>query len=259
MQAGLRRASPDNSAFSYAVLASILLHGVLLFAMPALREGKRPPVTPGPIVARLVQPQTAPATAAPQAEPTVPQPEPKPQVEPPPLPVVTPTPKPSAIAKAAPKPPPPAPVAPAPATPSAEPAPASPPPASAATTPGPVAKVDPQAGAPSAAPRADAADTGSLARYRVDVATQASRFKRYPRVAMDNSWEGRVVVGVTVRANGVNASYSVLVSSGHEILDKQAVDMVTKARPRAEIPPALRGREFTFEIPVTFDLKEPDA
>jgi len=250
MQAGLRRNTPDNRAFSYAVLASVLLHGVLLFAMPSLREGKRQPVAPGPIVARLVQPQAV----APQAEPPVPQAEPKPQVEPPPPPVVEPIRKPSPIAKAAPKEPPkPAPVQPAPAA--AEPPPAAPPPASAATAPGPVAKIDPQAGPPSA----DAVDTGSLARYRVDVATQARRFKRYPRVAMDNSWEGRVVVGVTVRANGINASYSVLVSSGHEILDKQAVDMVTKARPRAEIPAALRGREFTFEIPVTFDLKEPDA
>jgi len=248
MQAGLRKSAPDNRAFSYAVLASVLLHGVLLFAMPSLREARRQPVAPGPIVARLVQPQTAPAAQAEQL--------PAPPPEPPP-PVIKPTPKPSPIAKPEPKiaskPAPVAPVQPAPAAPEA--APSTPAPPVSAPAPGPVAKVDPQPGPA----RGDSVDTGSLARYRVDVASQARRFKRYPRVAMDNSWEGRVVVGVTVRANGVNASYSILVSSGHEILDKQAVDMVAKARPRAEIPPALRGREFTFEIPVTFDLKEPDA
>src|SRR5258708_32329050 len=93
MQAGLRRSPPNNRAFSYAVLASVLLHGVLLFALPGFREGKRQSAVPGPIVARLVQPSPPKAEAAvPQAEP------PKPQVEPPAPPLAAPPPKPSPIA-----------------------------------------------------------------------------------------------------------------------------------------------------------------
>jgi len=44
-------------------------------------------------------------------------------------------------------------------------------------------------------------------------------------------------------------------SSGYEILDNQALDMVKKAKPLTPIPAALRGREFTVDIPVIFDLQ----
>jgi TonB family protein len=43
-------------------------------------------------------------------------------------------------------------------------------------------------------------------------------------------------------------------SSGHELLDKQAIDTVTKAF--VPVPPALRGKEFAFDIPVIFNLKD---
>jgi hypothetical protein len=32
--------------------------------------------------------------------------------------------------------------------------------------------------------------------------------------------------------------------------------MISKAQADTELPAALRGREFTFEIPVDFDLKD---
>jgi len=90
----------------------------------------------------------------------------------------------------------------------------------------------------------------------MEVSGLAKKFKTYPRVARDNNWEGKVVIRVAVKANGVNATYSVLESSGHEVLDKQALEMVTRGRSRAQIPPALRGKEFTFDIPVFYEMKE---
>src|SRR6266481_4133218 len=118
MQADRWRTSTDNRALNYAVLGSLVFHGVLLFGLTLNRESQRARALPGPIVARLVQPQ-APVSAAPQPEP------PKPRAEPPPPPVVKPpppVPKPSPIAKAEPKiaPAKPAPVAPAPAAPAVE-------------------------------------------------------------------------------------------------------------------------------------------
>jgi TonB family protein len=44
-------------------------------------------------------------------------------------------------------------------------------------------------------------------------------------------------------------------SSGYEILDNVAVDMIKKAKPLTPIPAALRGKEFTVDIPVIFDLQ----
>jgi len=254
IQAGLPMRRADNRAFNYAVLFSLLLHGALLFSF-SMRPAKSPPASPGPIVARL-QPLAKPA-AAPQ--PVQPEP-PKPRVEeptPPPPPQVKPVPqpKPSPLArppepKAAKPPteakPQPAPAPPQPAPPVAAPAPSAP------AAPGPVVRTDP-------APSAPAQDSGTLDTYRMDLMRMARNYKRYPRVAMDNNWEGRVVVRMVIGANGMISTITVVTSAGHEILDKQALDMIQKAKPRVQIPPALRGKEFVLEIPVIYSLKDADA
>lgn len=259
IDARLHRSGADsNRAFNYAVLASIVLHGALLFSF-SLRQSKSPPAVPGPIVARLAQPSAQAPAAAPQ-----PQPEPpKPRVEEPtPPPQVKPVPqqKPSPLAKAAPVPAKPsakaapeAPAQPSPAAPPTPTAPSSAPPAPA-SVPGPIAKAEPAPTAP-----APSADAGTLETYRMDLMRMARNYKRYPRVAMDNNWEGRVVIRMIIGANGMISSIAVVTSSGHEILDKQALDMIQKAKPRVQIPAALRGREFPLDIPVVYSLKEPDS
>ena len=44
-------------------------------------------------------------------------------------------------------------------------------------------------------------------------------------------------------------------SSTYQILDDQALDMVKKSTRAEPIPSALRGREFTLDIPVIFELQ----
>ena len=237
----------DSRVIRYAVLASVVLHGLLLsISMNDATRRAAPP--PAPIVARFAeQPAAAPVqpdvVAPPRAEKAKPPPKPsaKPAVKPPPVP-------PPPIAKAAPTVPPPpaaaAPETPAPAAESQSPAPS----ATAAPAPAIAAQASP-------APSAGELDAGALARYRIEVSLLAGKLKRYPRAAIDNNWTGRVVVAATVRANGV-ASYRVRVSSGYKILDQQGLEMISKAQAGTELPAALRGREFTFEIPVDFDLKD---
>jgi protein TonB len=135
-----------------------------------------------------------------------------------------------------------------------EPAPSTPAAPSASAAQPPLAKVEPAPTAP-----APSADSGTLETYRMDLMRMARNYKRYPRVAMDNNWEGRVVIRMIIGANGMIASLSVLTTSGHEILDKQALDMIQKAKPRVQIPVALRGKEFPIDIPVIYSLKDPDA
>ncbi len=84
----------------------------------------------------------------------------------------------------------------------------------------------------------------------------ARKYKRYPRAALDNNWEGRAIVRMVIGANGMIASLTVVSSAGHEILDKQALDMLQKAKPRVQIPAGLRGKEFAIEIPVIYNLKD---
>jgi protein TonB len=229
----------DSRVIHYAVLTSIVLHGLMLFSFFMKDGSRRAAATPEPIVARLVQPQAAPAAPEPVVPPAV-KPAVNPTVKP------APSPKPLPVAKAAPQAPA-QPAAPAPTPPAAEPA-AAPP--SAAPAPAAAAA---QSAAPAARPGADA-DADSLGRFRMQVIEAALKFKRYPRAAMDNNWEGVAVVRLVFGADGRRASVTIARSSGHEILDKQALDTMTKAF--VPVPTSLRGKEFTLEIPVIYNFKD---
>jgi len=61
----------------------------------------------------------------------------------------------------------------------------------------------------------------------------------------------RVVVG----ADGGPAAVTVKRSSGHDVLDRQAVDTIRKALAATPVPPALRNREIAVEIPLVYELK----
>jgi protein TonB len=254
----LSRGGARNRALNYAVAASLVLHGALIFVSVERQSGRAS--APPPIVARLAPaPVPAPPSPpAPRTEPPAPKPEPPRQIlpkvaasKPRPEPAPKPLPR---VERSVPVPqaePGPAPVQDAPAA----------PPPSAPAAPPVVASPAPQPAAPAirSAPARQASegiDADALRRYLIDLADHAKKFKRYPRAAQDNQWEGKVVVRVVVQANGVNAAYTVLQSSGHAVLDRQAVDMVRQGRQRAPIPPELRGREFSLELPVTFELKD---
>ena len=113
-----------------------------------------------------------------------------------------------------------------------------------------------QGGAPgrAAARRASESDAITLSQYRLALIGVAKRYKRYPARAMEMGWQGRVEVRLVIGAGGFTQTASIKLSSGYEILDQQALDMVTKAKPLTPIPASLRGREFTIDIPVIFDL-----
>jgi periplasmic protein TonB len=241
--------SEPNRAFSYAVLASIVLHGMLLFGV-SQRERATPFEPQVPIVARLVEPPPpAPAPKPPAAAPRVippavepppqaPKPRPRPKAEAPPKPVAKPAPAPEP--KPAPEPPAVAEVPPAP-----DPA---PPPVVARTEPAPpppVAQTVP--------------DETTLAQYRLQLLSAARKYKRYPRVAMDNNWEGDVVVRMAVGPNGVLAGLSIRSSSGYSVLDQQALEMFRKAATTVQVPPGLHGREFSFEVRAIYNLTEQNS
>ena len=83
----------------------------------------------------------------------------------------------------------------------------------------------------------------------------ANRYKRYPAQAMEKGWQGRVEIRLTVGANGVLQTAVIKTSSGYQLLDDTALDMIRKARPLTPLPQGLRGREFVVDVPVIFDLR----
>lgn len=106
-------------------------------------------------------------------------------------------------------------------------------------------------------PAEAAREASSLEAYRRELLGMAARYKRYPLVARDNNWEGMVTVRLAIGANGMIASITIAQSSGHEVLDRAALDMVRKAKGAVPIPAALRGKPFVVSIPVVYEIKEP--
>lgn len=253
----------EQRAFSYAVLASIVLHGALLFGVsqrsrPQLAEAEFPP-----LVARLVEP-AAPAPVAvavppqlPRVEPEKPRPRPlaapapKPMAKAAPARVAEPLPQPPAeklasVERSEPTVPDPAPIAPAPEVVRADPAPDA-----QALLPPPS---PPQSQLAEPAPAAQ-----PLAQYRLQLIGAARKYKRYPRLAMENNWEGGVVVRMAFGGNGLLAGLTIQTSSGYAVLDQQALEMFKQAAKSVEVPPALRGREFTFEVRAIYNLTDQDS
>ncbi len=84
----------------------------------------------------------------------------------------------------------------------------------------------------------------------------ARRYKKYPRIAQDNNWEGRVELRIAIGEDGAISSLSVKKGSGRAVLDDEAQAMIRTAKSKATIPGALRGKAFIIGIPVDFFLKE---
>jgi periplasmic protein TonB len=234
-----------SRAIGYALLASVALHAIVLATLPSWRQRAAPlPPEPEPLIARVerLAPPPAPRPPEPVREARKPPaPRPKPEPRPPAL-VAKPAPERAAA-------PPPALALPPPPEPPVEasPQPAAAPPPAASAEPGTVAPATPPAPAP-----ADVA----LQRYQRGVTQAAARFKRYPRVAIDNGWQGEVVVRLAIGANGRIASLAVTAGSGFPVLDSQALDMFRNAKPFVPIPPELRGREFALELRAVYDLRD---
>lgn len=93
-----------------------------------------------------------------------------------------------------------------------------------------------------------------IRQYRLSLAAQARKFKRYPARAMEAGMSGTTEVRVVVAPSGFPQEVSMAKTSGYDLLDQAALDMIRKAVPRTAIPEPLRGRSFVVSLPVVFDL-----
>jgi protein TonB len=112
-------------------------------------------------------------------------------------------------------------------------------------------------GEPTLAPHPgdEAPDLGSIAQFRLALIGAAKRHRLYPESAVERGWQGRVTVRLEFGSDGTLAEALVRRSSGHGSLDRQAVEMLRKAAALTPLPPALRSREFSVEVPVLFELR----
>jgi protein TonB len=243
-----------------AVAASIALHGAALlshFGLPDMSQ--EAPPQPLNIVLRSPQPEPA-AAVVPTPQPVeVPAPritepvrKPEPQREAVltrptslerPTPVLTrrdaPQPEQASIAVS-----PPAPVsAPARPAPAADPAPAP-----------SVAVAAPAVAHPAVD---EAPDPALLERYGRSLSSLFARQQQYPRLAALRGWEGEVQLRVTIARKGNIIATQIVRSSGFEVLDQNAIQLVSSSGPLPRPPDALQNKELQIIVPVLFKLEKP--
>ena len=102
--------------------------------------------------------------------------------------------------------------------------------------------------------RADGLDAEGVRRYRLALAVEAGRFKHYPARAQEANMTGTVEIRVVIATAGHSGKVELAKSSGYDLLDDAALEMVKKATQFASVPEPLRQRVFTVSLPVVFDL-----
>lgn len=232
------RLSFKPSPFAWAVLASVVVHGVALGWLPGLQQAQdlmSKPLSvlllPAPVAERVTErvPEPVAEPVAVPPAPTFPR-ELRKAEAPAPTPVLTRSAQ--------------APVLDAPAVPAV---PAAPPVATAAP-----AVSQPAPSVPVSRPAA--ADPAVLAAYGRNLAGAVAVHQRYPRLAQIRQWQGTTLLQLELAVGGQLQSVRVLSSSGHDILDRQAIDMVRAAVPLPPFPASFAGRSLTVDVPVVFRL-----
>lgn len=221
----------------------MLLHGLMIVVIPNITFD--PVIEPETLTVALValpEPPPPPTPVAPEQE--VVKPNVEPAIKPQPKPISKPIPAPSTE----------------PTPPVAEPPPSAPaeviavapkpnmPPTPTVTVPPPVVQEPP--------PPINQADyDDARSKYGNSLWGAISKHKKYPKIAAMRNWQGEAIVELELDGNGKLKSKKIIQSSGHEVLDKQALEMVEKALPFPAPPEALRGNNFTITVPVPFKLE----
>jgi TonB family protein len=94
----------------------------------------------------------------------------------------------------------------------------------------------------------------ALASYLRTVRTRLEAVKRYPVLARRRGTEGTATLAIDIRRNGRPAAVRVSGSSGSELLDDEAAEMVDRAAPFAPLPSELDESTLHVVVPVSFDL-----
>ncbi|MGC3974884.1 MAG: TonB family protein [Nitrospira sp.] len=94
------------------------------------------------------------------------------------------------------------------------------------------------------------ADMGWLAE---SLWARIEELKRYPRQARARRWEGKVVLEAVIRHDGTILQCLIAESSGHGLLDQDAISVLRKASPLALKHP-LGKEQITILVPIAYRL-----
>lgn len=95
--------------------------------------------------------------------------------------------------------------------------------------------------------------TKASSNYKGKVVAKLRRAKKYPRKARRQKLTGTTRVSFTIAKNGTVSGMRITRSSGHQILDQAALEMVRRASPMPKFPGDIRVARMTLQVPVRFD------
>lgn len=110
--------------------------------------------------------------------------------------------------------------------------------------------------APSRGPAAGSSTGSALeANYASLLFRAIDRVRFYPIGARDRGEEGRVVLRVTIAADGRLLDAFIASGSGFPDLDAATIDMARRAAPYPPLPRALGAERASFNVPVVFGIR----
>jgi len=87
------------------------------------------------------------------------------------------------------------------------------------------------------------------------VLAHLERHKRYPRAAQARRQQGVVQVAFTLDRQGAVLAVALHASSGHALLDGEALDLLQRAQPLPPPPPEVTGDRINLVVPVQFHVR----
>ncbi len=83
---------------------------------------------------------------------------------------------------------------------------------------------------------------------------QVEQLKIYPHLARMNRWEGKVVLRAVIQEDGQLRDIEVAESSGHSVLDHDALDLMRRASP-LKLKHPLGKPQVVVQVPISYKLR----
>src|SRR5690349_11672417 len=90
------------------------------------------------------------------------------------------------------------------------------------------------------------------AQYKYNTTLLIAKAVRYPKAACPDRLEGVAHVEFIVAGSGRILSRSIAKSSGHAILDQEALQAIDRVKAVPPLPPYMKGRQQSFTVPLRF-------
>lgn len=86
-----------------------------------------------------------------------------------------------------------------------------------------------------------------------------AQHQHYPTAARERGWQGVVELAFSIDRVGRVTGAQVAASSGHPVLDRAALDMLTRAAPLPPVPPHVAQHSLRLRVPISFSLWDTPA